>query len=100
MIVDRITGSSVAIRHVAKSQPDNRLASVIASRPRNGSGRFAAFLTGVFFAAGFAGAAAFLPVAFATGAFLAAAFAGAATFLAGAFFVDAFLTGAFFAAGS
>ncbi len=30
IIVDRITGSSVAIRQVAKSQPDRRLASTVA----------------------------------------------------------------------
>jgi hypothetical protein len=38
IMVDRITGSSVAMRHVAKSQPDRRLASTVACRPRKGAG--------------------------------------------------------------
>ena len=54
-MVERMTGSSVAMRQVAKSQPDSRLASVTASRPRKVLARagvpgfLAGFLAGAFF---------------------------------------------------
>ena len=89
-MVERMTGSSVAIRHVAKSQPPRRRAPVIVSWPRS-------FLVGAFFFAGdfLAGGAVLAAGAFFAGAFLAGAFFAGA-FLAGAFCAGAFLAGAFF----
>jgi hypothetical protein len=78
MMVERMTGSSEAIRQVAKSQPPSRRAPVIVSWPRS-------FLVGAFFLAG-----AFLAGAFFAGAFLASAFlAGGAVLAAGAFLAGA-----------
>jgi len=87
-MVERITGSSVAIRQVAKSQPPSRRASLMVSSPRR---VFAAFLAGALAAGAFAaGAGAFLTGAL-TGAFTVAFFAAA--FLAGAFFCGLSATG-------
>jgi hypothetical protein len=48
-----MTGSSVAIRHVAKSQPDIRLDPDVADFPRNGAGCLGAFFVEAFFAGAF-----------------------------------------------
>ena len=90
-MVERMTGSSVAIRHVAKSHPDSRLASTLACLPRKGLGCFGAFLAVVVLLAAdvFAGAL------FLAAGFLAAGFLAVAGFFAAGFFAGA----AFFGAG-
>ncbi len=104
IIVERITGSSVAIRHVAKSQPDSRLASTEACRPRRGAGCLRAFFAEVFTGASLTEAflAAFFADVFAgaffAGTFFADVFAG--TFFAGAFFAETCVFEEAFAAGA
>jgi hypothetical protein len=93
-MVERMTGSSVAIRHVAKSHPDNRLASTLACLPRNGLGCFGAFLAVVAFSA-----AGFLTGDFFAGDFFAADFFAAAGVFAADFFAAGFLTAGFLTAG-